>query len=36
MRTLKVDLEDRSYPIFIGKELFKSENLFPYIKGKQV
>lgn len=36
MRTLKVDLGDRSYPIFIGKGLFQAENLFPYIKGKQV
>ncbi|THB74872.1 MAG: 3-dehydroquinate synthase [Gammaproteobacteria bacterium] len=36
MRTLTVDLGDRSYPIFIGKSQFKAENLLPYIKGKQI
>ncbi len=36
MRTLTVDLDDRSYPIFIGEELFAAENIIPYIKGKQV
>lgn len=37
MRTLSVDLGERSYPIFIGEGLLaKSELLLPYIKGKQV
>ncbi len=36
MRTLKVDLGERSYPIFIGKDLFLAEYLLPYIGGKQV
>ncbi len=36
MRTLKVDLGDRSYPIFIGKDIFIAEYLLPYISGKQV
>jgi 3-dehydroquinate synthase len=37
MKTLTVDLADRSYPIFIGKSLISNADLFtPYIKGKQV
>lgn len=36
MQTLNVDLADRSYPIFIGSDLFCSANLAPYIKGNQV
>ncbi len=36
MRTLTVELGERSYPIFIGKDQFRAENLLPYIKGKQV
>ncbi|MDX2421126.1 MAG: 3-dehydroquinate synthase [Amphritea sp.] len=36
MQTLNVDLADRSYPIFIGTDLFRPEHLTPYIKGNQV
>ncbi len=37
MKTLTVDLADRSYPIFIGQSLINQSELFaPYIKGKQV
>jgi 3-dehydroquinate synthase len=36
MQTLNVDLGDRSYPIFIGTDLFRTENLAPYIKGNQI
>ncbi|UTW03140.1 3-dehydroquinate synthase [Amphritea atlantica] len=36
MQTLNVDLGDRSYPIFIGADLFRSANLAPYIRGNQV
>ncbi len=37
MKTLQVDLGDRSYPIFIGRDLLgKSDYLAPYIKAKQV
>lgn len=37
MKTLTVDLADRSYPIFIGQSLISNPDLFtPYIKGKQV
>ncbi len=36
MQTLNVDLGDRSYPIFIGTNLFSADNLKPYIKGNQV
>jgi 3-dehydroquinate synthase len=37
MKTLTVDLADRSYPIFIGESLISKAELFtPYIKGKQV
>jgi len=37
MKTLTVDLGDRSYPIFIGNGLLgKADLLAPYIKGKQV
>ena len=37
MKTLTVDLADRSYPIFIGESLISNPDLFtPYIKGKQV
>ena len=36
MRTLTVDLADRSYPIFIGTGLISQSELYlPYIKGKQ-
>lgn len=37
MRTLKVDLDDRSYPIFIGSDLIGNSALYrPYIQGGQV
>jgi 3-dehydroquinate synthase len=37
MKTLHVDLGDRSYPIFIAPDLLgNSEHLTPYIKGNQV
>ena len=37
MKTLDVDLGDRSYPIFIGSQLLgKPEMVVPYIKGTQV
>lgn len=37
MKTLSVDLGDRSYPIFIGKGLLSRSDLVkPYVKGKQV
>ena len=37
MKTLHVDLADRSYPIFIGEGLLdNSELLLPYIKGGSV
>ncbi|MCV6623391.1 MAG: 3-dehydroquinate synthase [Cellvibrionaceae bacterium] len=37
MRTLKVDLADRSYPIYIGPDTLADESLLaPHIKGKQV
>ncbi|MGH1372461.1 MAG: 3-dehydroquinate synthase [Cellvibrionaceae bacterium] len=37
MRTLNVDLGDRSYPIFIGQHLLADpQYLKPFIKGKQV
>jgi len=37
MKTLTVDLADRSYPIFIGESLISNTDLYsPYIKGKQV
>jgi 3-dehydroquinate synthase len=37
MKTLTVDLGDRSYPIFIGNKLLSNSALYaPYIKGKQV
>lgn len=37
MKSLHVDLGDRSYPIFIGRDLLgKAEYLAPYIKSKQV
>lgn len=37
MKTLTVDLADRSYPIFIGESLISNPELYtPYIKGKQV
>ncbi|MEH6576008.1 MAG: 3-dehydroquinate synthase [Amphritea sp.] len=35
-QTLNVDLGERSYPVFIGDNLFKPELLAPYIRGKQV
>ena len=37
MQTLKVDLGDRSYPIFIGPNLLANRDLLlPYTKGNQV
>lgn len=37
MRTLTVDLGDRSYPIYIGADLLSQSNLYrPHIRGKQV
>ena len=37
MQTLNVDLGDRSYPIFIGKDLLnKTELVEPYVIGRQV
>lgn len=37
MKTLSVDLGDRSYPIFIGEGLLSNSELVkPYVKGKQV
>lgn len=37
MRTLKVDLGERSYPIFIGADLLTDASRFlPYIAGRQV
>ncbi len=37
MRTLKVDLGSRSYPIYIGENLLSQTNLLqPHISGKQV
>ena len=37
MKTLNVDLNERSYPIFIGEDLISRNDLFtPYIRGKQV
>ena len=37
MKTLNVDLGDRSYPIFIGQGLLENKNLIsPYVIGKQV
>ncbi len=37
MLELKVDLGDRSYPIFIGENILSDPNYFlPYIKGKSV
>jgi len=37
MKTLNVDLGDRSYPIFIGEGIFSNPELVaPYVKGKQV
>ena len=35
-QTLNVDLGDRSYPIFVGKDLFQPQMLKPYIRGNQV
>lgn len=35
-QTLNVDLGDRSYPIFIGNDLFTPANLAPYIRGNQL
>lgn len=35
-QTLNVDLGDRSYPIFVGKDLFQPHMLKPYIRGNQV
>lgn len=35
-QTLNVDLGDRAYPIFIGRDLFTPANLAPYIRGNQV
>ncbi len=37
MRTLQLDLGERSYPIYIGTQLLPKSELFtPYIHGKQV
>ena len=41
MITLKVDLDERSYPIFIGRDLLEhfisdSSLIAPYISGRQV
>lgn len=37
MKTLTVDLAERSYPIFIGEHLLSQTDLLsPYVKGKQV
>ena len=37
MRTLELDLGDKSYPIYIGQDLLsKAELITPYIHGKQV
>jgi 3-dehydroquinate synthase len=37
MRTLRVDLGERSYPIYIGRDLLgRSELLRPHIRGRQV
>lgn len=37
MRILKVDLEDRGYPIFIGQDLLSEKNLVKdYLRGNQV
>ena len=37
MRTLTVDLGDRSYPIFIGADLIGDSSLYrPYVHGRQV
>jgi len=37
MKTLIVDLKDRSYPIYIGQSLLENETCFlPHIRGKQV
>ncbi|KXJ55436.1 3-dehydroquinate synthase [Neptuniibacter pectenicola] len=36
MQTLKVDLGERSYPIFIGQGLLDRGLMTPYISGKQV
>lgn len=37
MRTLQVDLGDRSYPIYIGPQILgRAELLTPHIRGKQV
>jgi 3-dehydroquinate synthase len=37
MKTLTVDLGDRSYPIFIGEDIFGDASLVaPYVKGRQV
>ena len=37
MKTLMVELGERSYPIFIGQDLLKSKALIePYVKGTQV
>lgn len=37
MKTLNVDLAERSYPIFIGQGLLGSQECFaPFIRGKQV
>ncbi|KAA0876268.1 3-dehydroquinate synthase [Nitrincola tapanii] len=36
MQTLTVDLGERSYPIYIGSELFTPEHFQPHIAGRQV
>ena len=36
MQTLKVDLGERSYPIYIGTGLLQAELFIPHIRGRQV
>lgn len=36
MQTLYVELQDRRYPIFIGRDLDSQQLLAPYLHGKQV
>lgn len=36
MRTLTVDLGDRSYPIYIGTDLLRADLIAPHIAGRQV
>ena len=36
IKTLTVDLNNRSYPIFIGEDLTNQIDISPYVKGQQV